>query len=148
MTRIITICCSANFYKQALEIEEQLKALGFKVLIPSTAYKMKDNNDFNPASYKTWFKNKADYKVKTKLMDDHFKKVLESDAILVLNGEKNGIKGYIGGNTLMEMTLAYHYKKPIYVYNEISPELPIAEEIYGLNPIFINGNLKILQKDS
>lgn len=144
--KIITICCSANFCKEVLEIEKELKKLGFKVKIPKTAYKMKKLNNFNVEYYKTWFTNKEDYKLKTKLMDDHFKKVLLADAVLVVNGEKNGLKGYIGGNTLMEITLAYHYKKPIFIYEEISEDLNIKEEIYGVNPIFIGKDLNLISK--
>lgn len=34
-----------------------------------------------------------------------------SDAILVLNYDKKGIKNYIGGNTLMEMGFAHVHDK-------------------------------------
>ncbi len=144
--KIITICSSAAHYRNVLEVEKQLKTIGYKVKIPRTANIMKRTNNFDVASYKTWYKNKKDYKKKTLLMKEHFKKVMQSDAILVTNFEKNNIKGYIGGNVLMEMVLAFHYKKPIFIYNNISEDLGIKEEIYGLNPIFINGDLKILKK--
>ena len=143
--KIITICCSAAFYKQALELEKALKKLGFKVKIPSTAYKMEKNSNFEVSFYKTWHKDKKHYPKKTKLMNEHFKKVLQADAILVLNLEKNGVQGYIGGNGLLEMFLAYMNKKPIYIYNPISDDLNIAEEVYGLNPIFINQDLGIIK---
>ena len=78
-------------------------------------------------------------------MNGHFKKVLEADVILVTNFEKNGMPGYIGGNVLMEMVLAFHYKKPIFIYNSISEDLGIKEEVYGLNPIFLNGDLNTLK---
>ena len=146
MKKIITICCSASFYSQALEVEKELKKLGFKVKIPSTAYKMKKNNNFDVSFYKTWYSNKSDYKRKTKLMKAHFLKVLAADVILVLNYEKNGVPGYIGGNGLMEMMLAFLHKKPIFIYNKISDELNIAEEVYGLNPIFIDQDLRIIMK--
>lgn len=107
---------------------------------------MKKNNDFDVTHYKTWFKNKDDYSKKTKLMLGHFKKVIESDAILVTNYEKNGIPGYIGGNTLMEMTLAFVNKKPIFLLNPIDENLGIKEEVYGMNSIFINGNLTLISK--
>ena len=139
--KIITICSSLSFYKDCLEIEKQLKKLGFKVKMPKTAHIMQRKNDFNVDHYKTWFKNAGDYKKKTQLMDGHFKKVVESDAILVVNQEKKGIKGYVGGNVLMEMTLAHHYKKPIYLLNSIDSNSPFEEEIYGLNSIFINQDL-------
>lgn len=140
-TKIITICSSAAHYRNVIEIEKELKKLGFKVKIPGVAKIMKKTNNFDVAFYKTWYKNKADYKKKTQLMNKHFKKVIDADAILVTNFEKNGLEGYIGGNALMEMALAFHYKKPIFIYNEISKELGIAEEIYGMNPIFIEGDL-------
>ena len=139
--KIITICSSASFYKDVLEIEKKLKHLGYKVKIPKTANKMKKNGNFNVADYKTWYKNKDDYKKKRALMDHHFKKVLEADAILVVNNEKNGIKGYVGGNALMEMTLAYHYKKPIFLWNEVIDKLSIAEEVHGLNPTIIEEDI-------
>ena len=140
--KIITICSSASFYKEVLDIESQLKKQGFTIKIPNTAIKMKKSGNFNVSDYKTWYKNKADYKKKTKLMENHFKKVLAADAILVVNNEKHGIAGYVGGNVLMEMTLAYHYKKPIFLLNDITSTLAIEEEIRGLNPMIIEGDLK------
>ena len=139
--KTITICSSASHYRQVLEIEKELKKLGFKVKIPKTANTMKRNNDFDVSHYKTWFKNKNDYHKKTKLMLGHFKKVMESDAILITNFEKNGMKGYIGGNALMEMLVAFLNKKPIYIYNKPSEKLSTIEEIYGVKPNIINGYL-------
>ncbi|MBI2028357.1 MAG: hypothetical protein HYT07_01990 [Candidatus Levybacteria bacterium] len=139
--KTITICSSASFYKDVLEIERKLKKLGFQVKIPQTAYKMQKSGNFKVEDYKTWFRNKDDYRRKTKLMNDHFKKVIQGDAILVINKEKKGIAGYIGGNTLMEMTLAYYHKKKIFIWDEIDSSLPIEEEVRGLNPIFVEKNL-------
>ncbi len=140
--KIIAICSSASFYKQVLEIEKELKRLGFKVKTPKTVNIMKKNNNFDVSYYKTWFKNEKDYTKKTKLMVHHFNKILKSDAILVVNYEKNGVDGYIGGNTLMEMLVAFLNKKKIFILNEISGKLTIEEEIYGLKPIFIKGKLE------
>lgn len=144
--KIITICASATHFKKALEISDELKKMGFKVKIPKTAELMKKNNDFEVSHYKTWFGNKNDYHKKTKLIKGHFKKVLESDAILVTNYEKNGITGNIGGNTLMEMTVAFLNKKPIFILNPIDEDLGIKEEVYGLNSIFLDGNLEKIRE--
>lgn len=135
--KIITICSSASFYKDVLTIERQLKKLGFKVKIPQTANKMKKSGNFNVDHYKTWFNNNDDYTKKTKFMNGHFKKVVQAHAILVVNNEKHGIAGYIGGNVLMEMTLAHYFKKKIFIWNNINSGLPIEEEVRGLNPVFI-----------
>ncbi|MBI3260885.1 hypothetical protein HYZ64_00745 [Candidatus Berkelbacteria bacterium] len=143
--KVITICSSAAHYQKVLEIEKELKKMGYKVKVPKTARIMGKNNNFDVATHKTWYKNKKDYNKKTKLMEHHFEKVLESDAILVTNWDKNEMAGYIGGNTLMEMTLAFHYRKPIFILNEISDKLGVMEEVYGLNPIFINGDLGVIK---
>jgi hypothetical protein len=143
--KIITICSSASFYDKIFEIKEKLEKLGFKVKIPLTANIMKKAGDFNVEHYKTWFKNPADYKRKTFLMKHHFKKVMQADAILVLNYEKKGMPGYIGGAVLMEMTTAFLNKKPIYILNPISEELNIKEEIFGLRPKFLNGDLSLIK---
>ncbi len=142
--KTITICCSASFYRQALEAEEKLKKAGFSVLIPDTAYRMRQTGNFNVSAYKTWYSNDADWDKKTAFMRRHFDKVLKGDVILVLNCEKNGIAGYIGGNVLMEMALAFYLKKPIYILNPIDQKLPLYEEILGTQPTFLNGSLERL----
>ncbi len=140
--KTIAICSSVAFYRQVIAIAGQLEKLGFSVIIPQTARKMKATDNFNVEQHKTWYQNKADYHIKTKLMMDHFNEVVKSDAILVLNYEKHGMQGYIGGNVLMKMTIALYFKKPIFIYDQISEDLPIKEEIYGLNPVFIAKDLK------
>ncbi len=139
---VVTICCSASFYRQALEVQRDLRKRGFRVKIPHTANKMKKSGNFKVERYKTWFKNPEDYKIKARFMRQHFKKVLECDAILVLNYEKNNLQGYIGGNGLMEMALAFHHKKPIYVLNPVSTTSPLYEEILGMAPIFLHGDIE------
>jgi hypothetical protein len=140
--KTITICCSASFVKKAFEIANVLKEKGYNVLLPKTAYKMKREKDFNVNHYKTWYKNPNDYKIKNGLINDHFEKVIRGDAILIVNDKKRGLKGYIGGNTLMEITIAYFHKKPIFILNQIADELSFKEEILGINPIFLNGKIK------
>jgi len=139
--KVITICSSASFYKDVLVIEKELKKMGYRVKIPSVANKMKKSGNYDVSFYKTWFKNPNDYKNKTKLMNDHFKKILEADAILIVNGEKNGVPGYIGGNGLMEMGLAYHYKKPVFVFNKVSDKSNFVEEVFGMGAVIIDGDL-------
>lgn len=144
--KIITICASASHYKKVIEIEGKLKKLGFKVIIPKTANIMKKNSDFDVTHYKTWYQDAKDYHKKTKLMVNHFNKVLLADAILITNFEKNGLEGYIGGNALMEMTVAFTNNIKIFVLNPIDESLGIKEEVYGLKPIFLDGNLSLLAK--
>jgi len=141
----IVLCSSAAFYKQVIEVENELKKLGFKVSIPLTAGIMKKSGDFKVENYKTWYKDANDYKKKTFLTKHHFNKIVKGDYILVLNYEKNGINGYIGGAVLAEMALALHFKKKIYVLNPIPKGLSYEEELYGMLPIILNGDLSLIK---
>jgi hypothetical protein len=139
--KTIVICSSASFYEKLFDIQKILRKRGFKVVLPITAYRMKRNKNFDVNFYKTWIKNPDDYSKKREYIDLHFKKIIKGDAILVANFDKKGVKGYIGGNVLMEMTIAYYFKKPIFILNPIANDSPIQEEIYGINSIFIDGDL-------
>lgn len=143
-TPLITICSSAAFYKQAIEIQDQLTNLGFSVIVPATATRMKESGDFEVSHYKTWFADANDYHKKSQLMRAHFEEVEKADAILVLNYEKRGIQNYIGGNVLMEMAIAFWLKKPIFILNEMPKESAFEEEIKGMEPILLHGTVSTL----
>lgn len=142
--KVITICSSVSFYRDVVGIATRLETAGFSVKLPETARLMKQTGNFESDSYKPWLHNKNDYSQKTALMEAHFQKVLESDAILVVNQEKHGISGYIGGNVLMEMTLAYHYHKPIFLWNDLTSALGVEEEVRGLHPIIISQDVQLI----
>ncbi len=144
--KIITICSSAFFYKQVLEAEIVLKKAEFSVLVPLTANTMKRSGDFRVEMYKTWLKNPKNYKRKTFLTKHHFNKIVKGDAILVLNYEKNGAEGYVGGAVLCEMAIAFHFRKKIYVLNPIDESCSYKEEILAMNPIILNGDLSKIKQ--
>lgn len=139
---IITICSSANFYRQAVKIQALLETLGYQAIIPDTAERMKQSGDFDVSHYKTWFGDANDYHKKTALMRGHFEKITSGDAILVLNYEKHGIANYIGGNVLMEMSLAFWLNKPIFLLNEIPGDSAFLEEIIGLGPVVLHSKIE------
>lgn len=136
----ITICASVSFYRQAGEVQERLEKLGYEVLIPLVAEKMRESGDYEVSHYKTWFQDTNDYHKKTELMQKHFDKVEQGDACLVLNYEKHGQPNYIGGNVLMEMALAFWLKKPVFLINEIPDASPFLEEIIGLGSVPLHGH--------
>lgn len=127
-----------------MEIQEQLSDR-YEVIVPTTATKMKETGDYDVSHYKTWFADPDDYHKKAALMRGHFEKVAEANAILVINEEKHGRPGYIGGNVLMEMALAFWLKLPIYVLNPADPESSFTEEIVGMGSIIIDGDLSKIQ---
>lgn len=78
------------------------------------------------------------------VIKEHYDYIKSSDAILVINIDKNGIKNYIGGNVLMEIGFAYYLDKKIFFYNDI-PDMQYTDELKAVKPIVINGDLnKIL----
>jgi len=72
-------------------------------------------------------------------------KAKESDAIIVINVDKNGIKNYIGGNTFLEMGFAYVLDKKLFLLNDI-PKVNYKDEIVALKPIILNGNIELINK--
>ena len=125
------------FYKQLVEIEKQLEARGFTVMIPGSAKIMKKKNDFEV----THFKGVFNYAQRKKLIHKNFDDIAKSDSILVINNEKNGIKGYIGANVLMEIGLASYFKKKIYIWNPVADTAAHKEELLCFDVQFIDGDL-------
>jgi hypothetical protein len=64
--------------------------------------------------------------------------------VLVLNYEKKGVPGYIGGNTFLEMGFAYVLDKPIYLLHPI-PQMGYTDEIEAMQPVVLDGDLKGLE---
>jgi hypothetical protein len=81
---------------------------------------------------------------KERAIRNHFDKIVWADVVLVVNYDKNNIPYYIGGNTFLEMGIAFFLEKKIFLLNPI-PDVSYREEILGMKPIVINNNLnKIL----
>ncbi len=78
-------------------------------------------------------------------LHEHYKNIIESDAVLIVNSKKNGIKNYIGGNVLMEMGQAYVNHKKIFFLNSLPTGLPYMDEIEAMDPICLFGDLKNIE---
>jgi hypothetical protein len=131
----IMICGSMHFAKEMLEAQEKLKELGHEVRIPSDTLECLENPELNMD---------FDYCVRTQIDKKDFQQVADSDAILVLNYPKNGIEGYIGGATLMEIGLARHLNKKIFLLHNLPSEneLRYALEVRLTSPVVLNGDIK------
>lgn len=141
----ITLCGSIAFYNEMLATKEQLEKLGHEVKMPPSRFNDGAGNPISALQYyeirKTSTSNEGwIWDRKEEAMKRHFDKVVWSDAILVLNYDKNKIEGYVGANTLMEMGLALFLNKRIYLLNQI-PGISYKEEILGVKPVIINGDL-------
>ncbi len=134
----ITLCGSIKFIEEMSEMKKHLEKQNHEIFIPTSA---------ETGQTKDWWdklrvENPDEFiKIKADRVRGHFQKIVDSDAILVLNYEKNGVKNYIGGNTLMEMGLAFYFGKKIYLLNPIPQKISYEEEIFGMNPIIVQGDI-------
>lgn len=120
----ITLCSSAKFFERLWGIKSSLEVRRYEVLLPS----MRDHHHLS---------EDALAKIQHDLILEHFGKIDQSHAVYVANYEKNGIAGYIGGNSFLEMGLAAYKKIPIFLLNEIPRELSYREELIALKPIVV-----------
>jgi len=143
MTKLtVAICASASNYPQVIAASYDIEKLGINVLLPATAARMKANGGKNIEADRDWTSVTAHEKAS--FIRGHFNEIEKSDAILVMNYEKHGKANYIGPNVLMEMSIAFYLRKPIYILNGKPEDSPLIDEILGLEPIFLNGDLKKL----
>ncbi len=141
----LAICASAAVYDRAIPLSDQVAELGFEVILPATAQAMKSRGAANTEAAVDWSQIADKYEYKAELIRGHFDVITDADAVLVMNLEKDGKPDYIGGNVLMEMTLAFYLHKPIYVYGSVPKDSPLIDEILGMQPIFLNSSLDRLQ---
>ena len=139
--KTIVICTSASFYEYANEIAEQLKKMGFRSILPTTAKKMKEQKNYDVSRVKTWMNDSEHFHLKRKLAMGHFGEVVKADAILIINDDKPGRPKYLGPNTMMEWGLAHYLKKPIFILNGVSKSHNAYEEVYGMSTAVLNGDL-------
>lgn len=141
MKKTIAVCASASTYPQVITASYEIEKLGINLILPKTAARMKEEGRENLEINRNWSVSAHE---KALLIREHFQVIEKSDAILVMNYEKHGKQNYIGPNVLMEMSTAFYLNKPIYILNGEPEDSPLIDEILGLEPIFLHGNLGIL----
>jgi len=98
----IYVLGSTSFMKEMVDAKNKLCALGFDGWIhPHYEAFVRGEKKEHIARWQNG--ERAALKRENNYFHEHYKHILESDAVLIVNGEKHGIKNYIGGNVLMEM---------------------------------------------
>ncbi len=128
------ICGSMAFSKEMLETQKTLEEIGHKALVPVDTVECIENPGLNMD---------LEHCISTQVDKKCFDLIAESDAILVLNHEKNGIKGYVGGATLMEIGIARHLNKKIFLLHNLptEEEQRYVLEIKATEPTVLDGDL-------
>ncbi len=86
----------------------------------------------------------AQLKIENDYIRWYYNAIVNSEAVLIVNMDKNGQKNYIGGNALMEIGFAYVNDKKIFMYNAwpLKNECKYLDEIEAMQPILINQDLR------
>ncbi len=129
---------SMRFHKQMIEAKERLENMGHEIFLPHVEHG--DFHEMRRVDAEKW-KN-----LKPGFMKDHFGKIRRSDAVLVLNYDKDGLQNYIGGNTIMEIGIAFYLGKRIFLLNPIPAGMAYTEELLVINPVVLDGDLHNLEK--
>jgi nucleoside 2-deoxyribosyltransferase len=117
------------------DAQKELEARGFTVLVPTELGNEKTNESFMSSD-----EDKISTKIEYDFIRGHFRKIEKSDAVLVLNYEKKGIAGYIGGNTFLEVGYAFGLGKKIYLLYPV-PKMDYSVEMHAMKPIVLHGDL-------
>lgn len=127
----VAICGSMSFAKEMLEIKIKLEEKNHIVVVPT--------NVDQYVSGTINIENKLE-KIELDLIRAYFRAIKKTDAILVINKDKNGIENYVGGNSLIEIAFAHVLNKKIFLLNPV-PRIGYSDEIEAMKPIVINGDL-------
>ncbi len=133
----ITIVSSMTFAKEIVQSKEYLEKKWHTVWFPPNTYSCLDDMENSTT---------LEFCIKNNLLAKCFERIEKHDAILVLNYEKNWIKWYVWGASLMEIWIAYYLKKKIFILNQLPSEndLKYVWEIYQAKPIILSGNLDLI----
>ncbi len=126
--------------KEMVEIERKLKESGHEIVLPEFTREYAAMGTIDKIHTES-ARNKVEYD----LIRGYFEEIKNSDAVLIANVEKKGIRGYIGGNSFLEMGFAFVLNKSIYLLNEI-PDVGYRDEIEAMSPTILIGDFSKISK--
>lgn len=124
-----------QFHKEMADVRDKLVKRGISVNVPGELDDIEKNE-----SYMTSDEERITAKIEYDFIREHFRKIEQSDAVLILNYEKKGIPGYIGGNTFLEMGYAFGLGKKVYLLHPV-PDMDYKTEMHAIQPTVIDGDL-------
>ena len=69
-------------------------------------------------------------KIKNRLTKENISNVEKCDCLLILNHNHRGIENYVGGNSFIEMIIAFYLKKPIYLLLSLEKRIGNRKELW------------------
>lgn len=143
----ITICGSIAFYEEMEAARTELESLGHRVELPESAA---EDAQGERISAQEFYRQRKTTVAETSWlwstlrtqMRIHCDKIAQSDAVLVVNLPKNGIDGYIGANSFLQMGLALHLGKKLFTLHALPDQEYIREELLAMEPTVLEGRLE------
>lgn len=142
----IVICGSMTASPEMLAAKTALEKLGHTVIVPQFTehyVKLGTNDKMHGES--------AQNKLNHDLIRKYFYLIAASDAVLVVNPKRKGVRGYIGANTFLEMGFTHVCRKTIYLLYPAPPNMAgytigqwYADEIEAMQPTVIHGDLSVI----
>ena len=136
----ITLIGSVSFVKRMVGIYRQLESLGHEPLMLGHMFGLADGTE-----RKLMADIKRDH-AWTKREYDFFRRwhelIKSGDAVLVCNFDKNGIRNYVGGNTLIEMGFAHVNGKKVFLLNPVPEGVGYSDEVRALADVVLDGDLR------
>ncbi len=136
-----------KFIDQMKDAEQKLISMGHEVKRPEIEVSESwiadwvrlDNVIWNESKFSNEIKREAVIH-KWRAIQNHYKKIKWSEAILVINEPKKWIDWYIWWNTLMEIGVAFYDNKKIFILHSIW-NMSYTSEILWCDPVILSDNL-------
>lgn len=136
----ITICGSIKFADKLVDIYHRLEKLGHQPAMHKDMFKVADGT---APEIKEMENGVEHHEIKRRYgyIKWWHESIKKSDAVLICNFDKNGIKNYIGGNTLVEIGFAHVNNKKVFLLNDVPKDLSYLDEIKAMSDISLKGDL-------
>ncbi len=148
----IVLVGSMIFLDKMNSIKSQLENFGHEVTAPTLTEEEIETgaNTFkdylvSQGGLENVFPNNEIWKIKEKAMLQYKTIIDETDALLVCNFDKQEKKNRIGDNSFMEMGYAFFIGKKIYILQGPPYDDDKIEEVLGMRPVFLGGNIENLK---
>ena len=138
----IAMCGSMTVHPKIMELASQLEAMGHTTIVPKFSL-FELERIGQGESLESIHGESTQAKIDEDLIRYFYRQIQESDAILVVNIERKGIPGYIGGNTFLEIGFAHVLGKQVFLLHPL-PEMAYTDELLAMQPTVLDGNVEKL----
>lgn len=122
------------------EVKKELEKKGHTVFVPNDTQDCIENPELKN-NFENDLESELEHCFENDVLGDAFNKIEESDVMIHLNYPKNGINGYVEPSGLMEVGVAFHLKKKIFLMQDVNKERKCALEIMLTRPVILDGDL-------